>query len=362
MLEFGDGGVLRYGDQTGRWLKEAMTVGPLTRPDAAVGRGGAPPGPGDLTKFYKEEGVAAVFDRGPTSDLSAGGSNLTWQQQRMDGGTVLLESVAAEPVDPDGVPEVTLAVEHYNRMVRLLEHNVPVKVELHVDAKFTAEIEPNSFNIVGEIPGTDKADEIVLIGAHFDSWHGATGATDNASGVAAMMEALRIINATGLKPRRTIRIGLWAGEEQGLTGSRTYAREHLGTAASPKPEFGRTSAYFNLDNGTGKIRGIWMQGNAAVTPIFEPGGSSRSKDLGRGDPRSALRRRRPTTPLRRASACRRSSSCRSGTSTTRARTTRTWISTIACRPDDMKQIATVAAVFVWQAATRETLLPRRGAR
>ena len=125
---------------------------------------------------------------------------------------------------------MTLAVEHYNRMVRLLDHNVPVKVELNIQTKFEDEPpEGSSFNVVGDIPGTDLTDQIVLLGAHFDSWHGATGASDNATGSTAMMEALRIIKSSGLRPRRTIRIGLWGGEEEGELGSRNYVTVHLGT-------------------------------------------------------------------------------------------------------------------------------------
>jgi carboxypeptidase Q len=130
----------------------------------------------------------------------------------------------------------------------------------------------NGFNIIAEIPGVDPAlrDEVVLLGAHFDSWHGATGATDNATGSTAMIEAMRILKAVGARPRRTIRVALWGGEEQGLMGSRAYVKAHLADPATMqrKPGHARHSAYFNLDNGTGRIRGIWMQENAALRPIF----------------------------------------------------------------------------------------------
>ena len=211
--------------------------------------------------------------------MAAGGSDLTWQQQHLDGGTIFVQSTSGGR-EGAGVPEVTLAVEHYNRMVRLLDHNVPVKVEINIQAKFDDEPAGGSgFNIVGEIPGTDLADQIVLVGAHFDSWHGATGATDNATGDTAMMEVLRIIKATGLRPRRTIRIGLWGGEEEGELGSKNYVTVHLGTRQDPKPELAKMAAYFNLDNGTGKIRGVWMQGNTAVDPIFKAWAAP-LKDLG----------------------------------------------------------------------------------
>jgi carboxypeptidase Q len=128
----------------------------------------------------------------------------------------------------------------------------------------------NAFNIVGEIPGTDKADEVVMIGAHFDSWHTGTGATDNAAGSAIMMEAMRILKATGVTLRRTVRVGLWSGEEEGLLGSREYVKAHFGDPATMqlKPEHAKFDAYFNVDNGTGVIRGVYEQGNEAVAPIF----------------------------------------------------------------------------------------------
>ena len=219
-----------------------------------------------VQQFYKDEGVVAVLERGSDADTANMGSNLSVNQQRPDGGTVFPGTVNRTAAA--GVPQVTLAVEHYNRMVRLLEHNVPVKVELDVKVQFHENTK--GFNIVGEIPGTDLASEVVLLGAHFDSHSFATGATDNATGSTAMLEALRIIKALGLRPRRTIRVALWGGEEQGLLGSRAYVLAHFGDPQTMtlKPEHARFSAYFNLDNGTGRIRGIWMQSNLAVRPIF----------------------------------------------------------------------------------------------
>jgi carboxypeptidase Q len=219
-----------------------------------------------VQQFYKAEGVVAVFERGSDADTSNMGSNLSVNQQRPDGGTIFPGTVSRTAAT--GVPQVTLAVEHYNRMVRLLEHNVPVKVELDVRVQFHENTK--GFNIVGEIPGTDLASEVVLLGAHFDSHSFATGATDNATGSTAMLEALRIIKTLGLKPRRTIRVALWGGEEQGLLGSRAYVLAHFADPQTMtlKPGHAKLSAYFNLDNGTGKIRGIWMQSNLAVRPIF----------------------------------------------------------------------------------------------
>jgi Zn-dependent M28 family amino/carboxypeptidase len=142
-------------------------------------------------------------------------------------------------------------------------------MELDVENTFYDD-ELRSFNVIAEIPGTDKADEIVMLGAHFDSWQAGTGATDNAAGSAVMMEAMRILKATGLPLRRTVRIGLWTGEEQGLIGSREYVTAHFADRATMeiKPAHDRFSAYYNVDNGTGAIRGIYLQGNDAVAPIF----------------------------------------------------------------------------------------------
>jgi carboxypeptidase Q len=226
-----------------------------------------------LQQFYKAEGVVALFNRGAESDMAAGGSDLSWRQQRPDGGTIFPTGSGSRGADAGGgLPTVTLAVEHYNRMMRVLDKNVPVKVELNVQTRFYDETEPNGFNVVAELPGSDPVlgDEIVLIGAHFDSIAAGTGATDNATGSAAMMEALRILKAVGAKPRRTIRIGLWGGEEQGLMGSRAYVREHFGDPATMtlKPAHDKLSAYFNSDNGTGRARGIWLQSNPAVEPVF----------------------------------------------------------------------------------------------
>jgi Zn-dependent M28 family amino/carboxypeptidase len=140
---------------------------------------------------------------------------------------------------------------------------------MDIDNKFY-DAEQNAFNIIAELPGTDKADEIVMLGAHFDSWQSGTGATDNAAGSAVMIEAMRILKQSGLKLRRTVRIGLWSGEEEGLLGSRAYVKEHFGDPATMqlKPEHAKLAGYFNVDNGTGTIRGVYLQGNEAVAPIF----------------------------------------------------------------------------------------------
>jgi hypothetical protein len=178
------------------------------------------------------------------------------------------------------IPQATLAVEHYNRIVRLLEKGFPVTLTMDLAATFT-DTDPMEYNIIGEIPGTDPSlgQELVMLGAHFDSWHAGTGTTDNAAGSAVMIEAVRILQEvfreTGKQPRRTIRIALWTGEEQGLLGSRAYVDQHfatMGTRGQPptalKPDHAKFSGYYNMDNGTGKIRGVYLQGNEAVAPIF----------------------------------------------------------------------------------------------
>ncbi len=240
-------------------------VGP--RPPAPAG-----PSLADKTlQFFLAESVVAVLDRGSDQSIVAmgGNENLSPMTQRVDGGTIFVQ--AGGPRDDNAgkvPPQVTLAVEHYNRLVRLLDKGLPVKMAIEIQAQFHDEVDMNGMNVIAELPGSDLASEIVLIGAHLDTWHSSTGATDNGAGVAVMMEAMRILKAVGAKPRRTIRIALWGGEEQGYLGSRAYVREHLGEAAAPKPEYQRHSAYYNLDNGTGRIRGVWMQGNVAITPIF----------------------------------------------------------------------------------------------
>jgi carboxypeptidase Q len=190
--------------------------------------------------------------------------------------------------DP-GVPALVMAAEQYNRLARLVDRGVDVELELDIRSHFQDD-DPTAYNTVAEIPGSDKRGEVVMLGAHLDSWHAGTGATDNAAGSAVAMEAVRILQALDVKPRRTIRIALWSGEEEGLLGSKAYVAEHFGTRGGPpdpserdlpsylrrergpvttKPDHARLSAYFNVDNGTGKIRGIYAERNAAVGPVFE---------------------------------------------------------------------------------------------
>lgn len=207
-------------------------------------------------EFLKAEGVAVILkpSRGQDGTLfsAAGGSY--------------------KKVEDAGIPSFQVEIEYYNRIVRILEKKVPVTIQAELKTSFYDK-DLQGHNIIAEIPGTDPKlkDQVVMLGGHFDSWQAGTGASDNAAGSAVAMEAVRILKALGVKPRRTIRIALWDGEEQGLLGSRGYVAKHFGNSRTLelKPEQSKISGYFNYDNGSGKIRGIYLQGNEAVRPIFE---------------------------------------------------------------------------------------------
>jgi carboxypeptidase Q len=260
---------------------------------------------GAKLRFFQTEGAALLID-----------------PSRGDGGTIFVQSAQVPPPAPDPnattqprgtpvydksgpkvTPQLVVAVEHYNRIVRMLQAGEPVKMSVDLSVAWQ-EADLMGYNTIAEIPGTDLKDEIVMLGGHMDSWHSGTGATDNAAGVSVAMEAVRIIQTLGLKPRRTIRVALWSGEEQGLLGSRAYVAQHFGamqnpaTSAAPatggastngmgggagngngsatpagpvlvkKENYEKLSAYYNLDNGTGKIRGVYMQGNEGVRGLF----------------------------------------------------------------------------------------------
>jgi carboxypeptidase Q len=254
---------------------------------------------------------ARIFAAKVLQFLSAEGAALVIYPSEGDGGTIYVDgAVVPHELDMSSpiaavrslffsgpqpynvgigpfVSQVVLSVEQYNRLARMIQAGEKLQMKVDLEAQF-ADTDLMAYNTIAEIPGTDKADELVMVGGHMDSWHSGTGATDNGAGVAAAMEAVRIIQALGLKPRRTIRIGLWSGEEQGLFGSRAYVAQHLGepvddskdasflrlvqggTAKKIKrgTEYDKLSAYYNLDNGTGKIRGVYLQGNEGVRSIF----------------------------------------------------------------------------------------------
>ncbi|MGB4959616.1 MAG: M28 family peptidase [Saprospiraceae bacterium] len=266
------------------------------------------------------------------------------------------------------IPQVTIAVEHYNRLLRLVQKGVISKISFDMKAKYESPNQGKEHNVLAEIPGSDLKDEVVMFGAHFDSWHTGTGATDNGAGSAVMMEAARIlleyIKQTGVQPRRTLRLALWSGEEQGLFGSINYVRKHFAETEPggwiPKrllPEQEKISAYYNLDNGTGKIRGIYLQGNEEVGPIFrkflEPfkdlgantitldntGGTDHLAFDGVGIPGFQFIQE-PMSYFNR----------------THHSNMDNWDHLVA---DDLKQAATIVASMVWQTAQRDEKLPRK---
>ena len=197
--------------------------------------------------------------------LTTEGVAVTIEPNIGEHGTVF---VTGRDLGANSVPSIVLASEHYNLIAKLLQQKVPVKLAVDIQARFN-EDDPRTHNVIAEIPGSDAAlkDEIVLVGAHLDSWHTGTGATDNADGVATAMEAMRILKTLGVRPRRTIRVALWAGEEQGLLGSKAYVAEHF-TGDKNKAARDKFSVYFNLDNGFPPISGFYMEGNEPARAIM----------------------------------------------------------------------------------------------
>jgi carboxypeptidase Q len=224
----------------------------------------------------EKEGAIAVIEGSPATRLEDGtltvsAATVPYPAEVSNDKRMRAQSAKV----PKILPQVVVAAEHYNRLVRQLQKGLPVKLEITLETEFTPAAP--GFNVIGEIPGTDLKDEVVMIGAHLDSWHSATGTTDNAAGSSVMMEAMRILKSLGVSPRRTIRIGLWGGEEQGLLGSRSYVKRTLGERLDRSFPYDSTkltsaaekfSVYFNMDNGTGKYRGIYLQGNENVRSTF----------------------------------------------------------------------------------------------
>jgi hypothetical protein len=264
-------------------------------PGARGGRG--PMGPVDREAFMRRRRVRQALEK-----LYAAEKPLAVvEPSERDANVLRLGGARSfKKGDPQPVTQLVVSATQWNRVARLLDRKTEVEVEIDVKAAFH-EDDTNGYNVVAELPGTDRKGEVVMLGGHLDSWHPGTGATDNAAGSAVMMEVLRILKTIDAKPKRTVRIGLWGGEEQGLLGSRAFVDQHLASRpaareASPdelpsfmrneppapitlKPDHAKLSAYFNLDNGTGRIRGIYLQENAAVKPIFEAWLES-VKDLG----------------------------------------------------------------------------------
>jgi hypothetical protein len=204
-----------------------------------------------MADFYKAEKPLCIVNGSGTFNVPSG------------------SGVSYTAGDPEPIPEINMPLEDHGRMVRLIGRGQKVEMELELINKFTDDREVH--NIYAEIPGTDPKlkDEIILIGAHFDSWHGGTGAADNASGCIVMVEAMRILKALGFQPKRTIRLALWGGEEQGLYGSRGYLEQYLYKDQKKLPGFDKFALYLNMDNGSGRFRGIYLERNDGAFPFFE---------------------------------------------------------------------------------------------
>ncbi|NCI45809.1 M28 family metallopeptidase [Sediminibacterium soli] len=299
-----------------------------------------------LKEMARTEGAVAL--------LSSGGV-------RSHDGTIFAQGGGGyKGTDPENFLDLALGLEDYNTILRLAKSGTPVKMDVDVKTRFHAK-DLQGYNVIAEIPGTDPSlkEEVVMLGAHLDSWQTGTGATDNAAGSAVMLEAMRILKAIGVQPRRTIRIGLWSGEEQGLLGSRGYVKKTFGDPATMQltPAHAKFSSYFNIDNGTGKIRGIYLQGNEACGQIFKDwfapfkditegtvtisntGGTDHQSFDGLGLPGFQFIQ----DPME--------------------YDTRTHHSNMDVydhlSADDLKQIATIVAAFVYNAAQREEKLPRK---
>ena len=317
----------------------------------------------ELNQFFADEKVLAVIDHGRESS---------------GGGTVFVQSGGSYKTgETTTVPQLTMAAEHWSRIARLLQQKKDVTLELNVVNNFYDD-DPMQYDTLAEIPGADKKDEVVMLGAHLDSWHAGTGATDNGAGSVVMMEAMRILKTIGIKPRRTIRIGLWSGEEEGLLGSQYYVEQHFGSRprmttpdmkdmptllrreageVTPKPEQAKVSVYFNVDNGTGKIRGVYLEENEAVAPIFDAW-MKPFKDLGM-----------TTLTQRKTFGTDHQSFDAVGIPGFQfiqdpieydARTHHSNMDVYdRLQPDDLKQMAVIVAGFVYDAAMRDQMIPRK---
>ena len=252
-------GVARMTDEDLEKLQENV-VPPAPRPTP-------PPANPDLLKpeekiaFYKAEGAVAVLQ----CEGGRPGVVIGFARPGTRGDKWSREGSLGS------LPIISVTPEHYNRMLRIVNRKIPVKVEIEIRNRIGDKVE-KAANVLGEIPGTDLADEVVMLGAHFDSWHASPNASDDAAGCAVALEAMRILKAIGAKPRRTIRVALWAGEEQGIFGSQEYVRAHFGIPGDPKnpptPAYEKFCAYFNQDYGAGQFRGVYLQGNEHVRRTF----------------------------------------------------------------------------------------------
>ena len=314
-----------------------------------------------LGKFFADEQAIAVVEH---------------SRGNLGGGTVFVDGGSYKADQAVTMPVLIMASEQWTRIARLLKQKKEVQLELNIKNTFSDAT--TQYNTIAEIPGTDKKGEVVMLGAHLDSWYTGTGATDNGAGTIVMMEAVRILKALGVQPKRTIRIGLWTGEEQGLLGSQWYVAQHFGSRPpsndpdrkgdpsvtrrengpmTTKPEQAKISVYFNVDNGTGKIRGIYMQENAGVEPIFEAW-MKPFRDLGMD-----------TLTMRNTGGTDHQSFDAAGIpgfqfiQDPMDYESRTHHSNMdvydRLQPDDLKQMAVVVASFVYNAAMRDQMFPRK---
>jgi carboxypeptidase Q len=315
-----------------------------------------------LAAFYEEEGVLATIE--PSS---------------RDNGVVRVSGSSSKRSEevPVGIPALAMATEQYNRLIRMLDKDIEPELEIDVAVQWFDD-DPKAYNTIADLPGSDLADQFVMVGGHLDSWHTGTGATDNGGNCAIVMEALRIIKDAGLQPRRTIRAALWSGEEQGYMGSRDYVESHLATRPEttdpeqlalptwarertwpiePLPAHSSVSAYFNIDNGCGQIRGIYAEENAAIVPIFEAWFKPFA-DLGAD-----------TVTMEKTGGTDHQPFDWVGVPGFQfiqdpmdymGRTHHTNVDTYDhLNPEDLKKTAVILASFLWHAANRDEMLPRK---
>lgn len=310
--------------------------------------------------FMRNSGGQNFQNRVRAMAESAGALGMFSVNPRGHDGTLFVQGStrnAQHKDSADAMTDIVIGTEDYMSLCRLAKAGVPVKLDVEVKAS-SSNTEPTSYNVIAEIPGTDPKlkDEVVMLGAHLDSWQGSTGATDNAAGSASMMEAMRIIKQLGISPRRTIRIALWSGEEQGLLGSRAYVKNTFGDAKTPSAAHEKFSCYFNIDNGTGKIRGIYAQGNQEAAKIFAEW-LAPFKDLGAA-----------TVTISNTGSTDHVSFTGAGLPGFQfiqdpiEYSTRTHHTTMDSYDhlieDDLKQISTIVATFVYNAAMRDEKMPR----
>ena len=343
----------RYTDE------ELAEIVPEIFPSGGAGRGrggrGGNPALANMTpeerQAFQEKQRAFFGDEGVLLTITANG--------RGQSGTVFASNGSPRTGDPTkNIPSIAITAENYNRIARLVQHEVPVKLAFDIKTKFDTS-NTDSFNVIAEIPGTTKPNEVVMVGGHFDSWHMGTGATDNGAGSVVAMEVMRILKSLNLKMDRTVRMALWGGEEEGLLGSQAYVKEHFADPATMKTtaEHDGFAGYFNIDNGTGKVRGIYLQGNEMVRPIFEQWFAA-LKDVTPG-----------VITVRNTGGTDHQSFDRVGLpgfqfiQDPMDYETRTHHSNMdvydRIQQADMEQIAVVEAAFVYNAATRAEKLPRK---